>query len=109
MSVDGHIFRMNFLQNISKKLQYDNIGHYEAFLSLNAPKVEMPHMCCFEKSPIFNIPLNTVSPFKNINMNITTHELNNRYLKGDEIDIDKYKGFNNISPHQEVELFWKQK
>jgi hypothetical protein len=107
MSVDGHLFRSDFIKNSIKSLPYySNVGHLEAYLSMLAPK-NIPFMLCSKKSPIFNIPLNSVSPLKNINMNITTDSLNEMYLHEKYIDYDKYAHFNNISPHQEVELFFK--
>jgi hypothetical protein len=108
MSIDGHIFRSNYIKPLLKSLPYTNVNLIEVYMSMYPPK-HMPLMCCSEKSSIMNLPFNRVqTTTSNINMGINITDMNNKYLKGFQIDIEKYRGFNNISPHQEVELFWKQ-
>ncbi len=104
MSIDGHIFRYDFIRNLLKNLNFTNVNLIEAYMSMYPPK-EQPYMICGQKSYILNIPLNrvqTTSP--NINMNVSIDYLNDLFLSGKIIDTNKFIGFDNISPHQEVEI-----
>lgn len=106
-SIDGHIFRTGIVHSMIKLLPYKNVNQIEAFMSMqhNILKNHYPKMVCSNKSAIMNLPWNRVqtnSP--NINMDIDLNMLNEKYINGEIIDLDFYKGFDTISPHQEVEI-----
>jgi hypothetical protein len=106
-SIDGHIFRMNFASTLLKALPYKNVNQIEAFMSAQHKiiKDHFPYMVCGERSAIFNIPLNRVqtnSP--NIHMDVDQKMLNENFLNGEKINIDNFKGFKPVSPHQEVKV-----
>lgn len=105
-SVDGHIFRMDLAYYYVMYLPYTNVTLLEGYMAGQMPK-HLPKMICLEKSPLLNIPLNKVShSSNNINMNVSKEYLNEKFLNREIIDTDFYMGFNNVSPHQEVELKW---
>lgn len=109
MSVDGHIFKYDYLSSLLMRRDILSVSHIEVIISQLSPSQTKPYMACSNKSALFNIPLNAIQEIcKNINMGVTVDYLNERFLKGDRIDIDKYIDFDNVSPHQEVEIKWKQ-
>jgi len=103
MSLDGHIFRTKEIFPLLKVLTYTNPNSLEstlAYCPLNKPK-----MICFEESAIMNLPVNRVQTFNtNICGNVSANFLNDQFLDGNIIDMEKMKGFKNISCHQEVDI-----
>jgi len=103
MSLDGHFFRTPEFQMLSKLLDYNSPNSYESILAgypLNRLK-----MICFEESVIINNPINRVQTFnKNVHGNITADYLNDSFLDGYIIDLEKFKGLKNTSCHQEIEI-----
>lgn len=103
MSLDGHFFRTLEFSALSKVLDYYNPNSYESMLAgypLNRLK-----MICFEESIIVNNPINKVQNFNNnVHGNITADYLNDVFLNGYIIDLENFKGFKNISCHQEIEI-----
>lgn len=103
MSLDGHFFRTPEFSALSKVLEYNNPNSYESILAgypLNRLK-----MICFEESIIVNNPMNKVQTFNNnVHGNITAEYLNDCFLDDYIIDLENFKGFKNISCHQEIEI-----
>jgi len=103
MSLDGHFFRTREIAAITKVLSFKNPNSYESLLAgypLNRPK-----MICFEESIIVNNPINKVQNFNNnVHGNISAFYLNDKFLEGYIIDLENFKGFKNISCHQEIEI-----
>jgi hypothetical protein len=106
-SIDGHIFRMSMIFNHVMNLEYQNVNQVEAYFSANAPK-HIPLMMCHEKSSIVNVPWNRVQTnCGNINMGIETKYINDEFLNGNVIDVEKFEGIFTTSPHEELNLIWK--
>ena len=104
MSLDGHIFRTEFILQYLIKLDYRNPNSLEGSMACNPP-VTIPYMICFNKSIIFNNPINKVQTNNpNRHGDITAEFLNREFLNNKELDLSIYEGFENISCHQEREV-----
>lgn len=103
MSVDGHIFRTKDVVNLVKSLNYSNPNTFEGMMASN--ELKNPLMMCFEKSIIFNIPVNKVQTVNgNYCGGISAEYLNTKFLDGYIINLEPIKNFDNISVHQEIDL-----
>jgi len=109
MSLDGHIFKTEYIKNLCEILEYANPNLFEAFLS-NFTKPEMI-ISSYKNSKLVNSPINRVQEtFKNLSgrkYNYSSEDLNEMYLDGVIIDLNKMN-FNEItSPHQEIQPIFK--
>lgn len=103
MSLDGHFFRTKDILALSRALNFNNPNSYESVLSMYP--LNRLKMICFEESIIVNNPINKVQNFNNnYHGNITAGILNDRFLDGEIIDLEDFKGIKNISCHQEIEI-----
>lgn len=103
MSLDGHIFRTKEILPILTRLSYNNPNSLESGLA-SKPLLN-PKMICYDKSVIFNNPINKVQNWNNnIHGNITAETLNEQFLLNNIIDMGPFIGFENISCHQEVSI-----
>jgi hypothetical protein len=107
MSLDGHIFRTKEILPHLKDLVYSNPNTLESVM-VGVRNKFGKNMVCYNKSPIFNIPINRV---QTVNQNICGHigaeELNTLFLNGKVIDLVPIMGILNKSCHQEVNLTYK--
>lgn len=103
MSLDGHFFRTREITALTKVLTFNNPNSYESILAgypFNRLK-----MICFEESIILNNPINKVQTWNNnVHGNVSAMFLNDKFLENYIIDFEDFKGFVNISCHQEVEI-----
>lgn len=103
MSLDGHFFRTKEISAITKVITFNNPNSYESILAgypLNRPK-----MICFDESIIVNNPINKVQNFNNnVHGNVTALFLNDKFLEGNIIDLEDFKGIKNTACHQEIEI-----
>ena len=109
MSVDGHIFKTEYIKNLCETLEYSNPNLFEAFLS-NFGRPEMI-MSSYEHSKLVNTPINRVQEtFKNLSgekYDYSAEDLNEMYLDGVLIDLKKMN-FNEINGcHQEIRPIFK--
>jgi len=97
-SVDGHIF---FTKDIIKpimEIDYRNPNDFEGKMS--TLRWSKQYMMSFDESKIFNNPCNIVqSNNPNTHGEIDAGYLNDKFLNGYRIDIDKYKNLNNTACH----------
>jgi hypothetical protein len=62
-------------------------------------------MICFNKSVIFNNPINKVQTWNdNYHGSISADFINNKYLSNQIIDLSTFMNIENISCHQEVDI-----
>lgn len=107
MSVDNTVFRTSDIISKCLTINYNNPNTLEG--NLATTPIQKPLMICFEKSKVFNIPINRVQTVNsNRYGNISAEYLNNKFLEGYIIDLESLKGFNNMSAHQEVDLKLKK-
>jgi hypothetical protein len=103
MSLDGHFFRTKEIAALTKVLTFNNPNSYESMLA-GYPLKRMK-MVCFEQSIIVNNPVNKVQTFNNnFHGNVSAEFLNDNFLDEYIIDLEPFKGFKNISCHQEIEI-----
>ena len=111
MSVDGHIFKTEYIKYLCETLEYTNPNLFEAFLS-NFTKPDMI-ISSYEHSKLVNTPINRVQEtFKNlsgIKYKYTSEDLNEMYLDGVIIDLNKMNFNEILSPHQEIQPIFKIK
>lgn len=95
MSLDGHIFKTQFIKNLCELLEYNNTNLFEAMLS-NFSRNEMI-IASYEHSNLV----------KNIIKLYTNEDLNEMYLDGTIINFNKLK-FNEINgSSQEIKPIFK--
>ena len=95
MSVDGHIFKTEYIKNLCEVLEYTNLNLFESFLS-NFGKPETI-ISTYKHSKLV----------KNITKTYNNEELNEIYLDGGVINIHKMN-FNEINgPSQEIKPIFK--
>lgn len=110
-SMDGHIFRTDYILPMIKDREYTNPNKLE--IAFNRYKDTAPkYMSCFNESVVVSIPVNRVSDTASASYGEkyphTAKELNDRFLKGERLDWINMD-FSNIKlPHQEVEFKFKQ-
>jgi hypothetical protein len=109
MSVDGHIFKTEYIKNLCEVLEYTNPNLFEAMLS-NFARNEMI-MSSYEYSKLVNSPINRVQEiFQNLSgmkYRYSVEDLNEMYLDGLILNLEKMN-FNEITGcHQEVQPIFK--
>ena len=107
LSVDGHIFRTKEILKLTKKVSFENPNTYEASLQIfdNFPRNKM---WSYKHSASVNAPANIVeSELKNKEdeeREFEIKELNESFLSGEVIELDKIDFSNIVGCHQELEL-----
>jgi hypothetical protein len=109
MSVDGHIFKTEYIKNLCEVLEYTNPNLFEAFLS-NFGKPEMI-MASYKNNKLVNSPINRVQDtFQNLSgmkYRYSSEDLNEMYLDGLILNFEKMN-FNEITGcHQEIQPIFK--
>jgi hypothetical protein len=109
ISLDGNIFsRTEFLSMINE-LDFKAPNTLELKLRKYRNKFLNRLGICYDFSPIVNNPINKVqSEINNLYGNIHQDELLTFWTQGKRIDYLAYKGFENISCHQELELIYRK-
>ena len=108
MSLDGHIFKTEYIKNLCEVLEYTNPNLFEAFLS-NFGKPEMI-MASYKNNKLVNSPINRVQDtFQNLSgmkYRYSSEDLNEMYLDDVCFNFEKMK-FNEITGcHQEIQPFF---
>jgi hypothetical protein len=107
LSVDGHIFRTKEIHKLTKKITFENPNTYEGRLQMfsNYPKKKM---WSYKNSALVNSPSNIVQSVyqnrKGETHGVSTKELNDAFLSGRCIELDKIDFSNIVGCHQELEL-----
>jgi hypothetical protein len=109
MSVDGHIFKTDYIKSLCEILEYTNPNLFEAMLS-NFSRNEMI-ISSYQNSKLVNSPINRVqNTFHNlsgIKYKYSVEDLNEMFLDDVSFDFNKMK-FNEITGcHQEIQPFFK--
>ncbi len=109
LSVEGHIFKKEFMESIMEK---DNFDFYDPnsleHLMQQFLGIMQPLMGCREQNYIVNTPVNRVQDtFLNRagdTFGVTAEELNDKYLEGYTINLDAIDFSNIVGCQQELEL-----
>jgi hypothetical protein len=109
MSLDGHIFKTDFIKYFTENMEYHNPNIFEALLS-NVTKSDMI-ISSYKTNKIVNSPINRVQEtFKNLSgmfFGYFPEDLNEMYLDGLILNLEKMN-FNEINGcHQEIQPFFK--
>jgi hypothetical protein len=113
-SVDGHIFRTNYIRDRIAAIDFDNPNSLEANLSGFDHAPDTPRlMACLPQQSIVSNCVNSVSTWANRAGNqhgISAEATNSRYLAGEVIDLDAAvaacKGAD--STHIEIPFGWRR-
>ena len=106
MSLDGHIFRTEQIYPYIIKPYYVNPNTMEGAWA--SRPMNLPKMICYDKSIIINNPCNKVQTVNgNICGNVSTIDLNNKFLEGKIIGLSNINGIENTSCHQEIEIIYE--
>jgi hypothetical protein len=109
MSLDGHIFKTEYIKNLCEILEYSNPNLFEAMLS-NFSRPDMI-ISSYNQNKLVNSPINRVQEtFHNLSgmkYNYSSEDLNEMYLDDVCFDFNKMN-FNEITGcHQEIQPFFK--
>ncbi len=104
-SVDGHVYRKSDMIEILDSYGYDTPNSLEGRFPVGTQL--FPLMCSFKESVLVNTPINIVGSSENQSgefYGMSLKELNDKYIDGKRINIDKMDFSNIVGCHQEVEL-----
>lgn len=110
MSVDGNIYKTEFILSKINEVAFKTPNELEAVLAITADRSK-PNYCCYVTEPkLFNIPANIVqTTFQNKHGNIkTANQLNYLFLNGKRLDDNFYYGKKFNTVHVELELKIKE-
>lgn len=112
LSVDGHIFRTQEIEQIIQNTQdITNPNSLEGNWQPQAYKYGL-FMSCFNKSVLVNNPVNRVQEVccnqAGNYYGISSKEMNDKFLDGYVIDYDAMDFSNIVGCHQEIEVKWKK-
>jgi hypothetical protein len=106
LSVDGHIFQTNKIRETILKTEFTNPNFLEG--NLQQYHKEYPIMCCCQQNHVVNSPNNRVqSVFTNWNgaeYPRSPEELNQKFLEGYRINLNRMDFSRIVASHQELEL-----
>ena len=91
-SIDGNIFKTRDIIEGLKTIKFLNPNELEGYLDIYAKTklIEIPYALCFPKQKLVNFPLNKVQTFlNNKSQNISPKMLNENYLAGKRLVLDK--------------------
>ena len=110
LSVDGHIFKSSFIISLIKQTQFTQPNTFEGNLQKLVRRCP-PMMACPKESLFINNVVNRVQdlyPNKvGEKIGYSPEELNEKYLKGWEIDFESMDFSKTIGAHQEYEIIWR--
>jgi len=105
LSVDGHVFRKDFVINMLKQIDFRNPNTLESNWQMILPYIPLQIVCCGIKSSYFNVPLNKVQNiYNNRSGNVTVEFLMNEYRSGKRFNSKIALNFLNESAHQELDI-----
>lgn len=109
-SVDGHVFRTDYIKPIIQRIKFNSPNKLEAHLQGYVPQAPK-QMSCFNQSVVVSIPVNRVSNTATASYGEffphTAKELNDKFLAGERMDWEAMNFSDIKSPHQEVEFKFK--
>lgn len=102
ISVDAHLFDTQEILAYSENVEYSSPNWYENNLQKYKVYFENRYGLCYEKSKVFNMPINKVNvDNENTHGDIDVEYLLNKWEEGYQIDYKKYYGLVNTDAHQE--------
>jgi hypothetical protein len=110
IEVSSSVYRTQHLLSLLQNLPYTNPNRLEQVLSVSSRLFakKQPKLLCFDQSVAFCAPLNKVQNILNNRAGSTdeysSEALNQLFLNGYRIDVEKLKGFTPEAAHQEIEL-----
>jgi len=105
LSVDGHFFSTTEVKVLAENLDFKAPNSFEAALQIMNPLFGKRIGVCYQDSVILNNPCNKVqSENFNYHGKETAEYLNDKWLKGHELDFLAYQGIKNKSVHEELPI-----
>jgi hypothetical protein len=112
LSLDGHIFKTDDIISIIKATNFYNPNSLEANIQKFTQNIQKPNITSFKYSKLVGVPVNLVNEtFNNrhgIEFYISEKTLNNRFINGERIDIDKLDFGVINGPHKEIKYEFKK-
>jgi len=110
LSAISHIFKTNFIKDLTEKISFKNPNTYEAKLQ-SMLNITPPCMSSYKEGKVFGVPANSVNDSwtnrNGLSYGYTTEDLNDKYLNGEIIDI-KSMVYNIHSAQQEIKYCFKK-
>lgn len=106
LSVDGNFFLLEEIIVMVKISEFNAPNSFEKSLQWFLSEFIKRRGLCYKESVVVNIPFNKVQNENgNISGKVSEFELLDYWEQGYELDVGKYNQINNISAHQELNLF----
>ena len=107
MSADGHIFKTEIVEQISKLADYNNPNSFESIMHEIVMVSQCPDMSIsYLQSKLVNIPVNKVQDYNNNHHgDVTVDELLSMWNNNKKMDISKYQGYVSRAAHEEIDIF----
>lgn len=110
LEVSSSVYRTTDIIGLLRNLPYSNPNRLEQGLSVSSKLFSgrRPDLLCFEKSVAFCAPVNKVQSVLDNRAGsaeeYSSSALNEMFLAGRRIDVERLKGFTPNAAHQEIEL-----
>jgi hypothetical protein len=108
MSLDGHIFRASDILPLIESRNFSTPNSLEEMLMTQARQIGRPLMASYPHSCLVGVPVNRVQsavPNRNGETHpYTVQDLNERYLRGERIDLHALDFSDIRGAHQELPL-----
>jgi len=110
LSVDGHIFRTDYIRNLIDKFDFVNPNKFEAGLQQFKESAPL-FMSCLNESIIVSMPVNKVSDTSGCSAgdkySYPVEDLNKLFLEGKRLDYESMDFSNIRGAHQEIKFEFK--
>ena len=110
IEVSSSIYRTSDVLPLMRELEYKNPNTLETALSERAAsfRTSRPRLACYEQSVALSIPANLVQTAGDNRFDgrpgVSFETLSRRYVEGDRMDVEHYRGFVPNACHQELEF-----
>jgi hypothetical protein len=106
-SLDGHIYRTEEIVPGIEAAVFETPNQFEAVISRNIP-MALKTLHYAEQSALVGIPHNIVGEYDNRHDGGSAGELNERFLRGERIDLEAMDFSKVIGCHQAIPYRWKK-
>jgi len=108
MSVSGHVYRSN---EILEVLDFDYTTPTNMESQMSQRPINKPYMICYPEQKVVESPINIVQTECDTNRtgDVSVKWLNDEFMKGQEVDLDNVLKQEFNSPHQLIDIKWRNK
>lgn len=103
-SVDGHIYNLIKIKNMTKSINFSGPNSYESNMNIFKHIFYLQKGLCYKNSKLVNVSLNRVqNEIDNISGHLNPEELNLKWINNYKIDLNQFIDKPNKSAHMEID------